>query len=80
MPNSFPPFHADFFVFFILLGIAQGLLLSYFFLRQKETANRYFGLALLVMSILVFDVWLGDRKSTRLNYSHSTLSRMPSSA
>ena len=59
MPKTFPPFHADLFVFFILLGIAQGLFLSYFFLRQKETANRYFGLALLVMSILVFDVWLG---------------------
>lgn len=59
MPNTFPPFYADFFVFFILLGIAQGLFLSYFFLRQKETANRYFGLTLLVMSILVFDVWLG---------------------
>ena len=59
MPNTFPPFYADFFVFFILLGIAQGLFLSYFFLRQKETANRYFGLALLVLSILVFDVWLG---------------------
>ena len=59
MPNTFPPFYADFFVFFILLGIVQGLFLSYFFLRQKETANRYFGLALLVLSILVFDVWLG---------------------
>ncbi|MBK9488931.1 MAG: hypothetical protein IPO07_09125 [Haliscomenobacter sp.] len=59
MPNSFPPFRADLFVLFILLGIAQGLFLSYFFLRQKETANRYFGLTLLVMSILVFDVWLG---------------------
>ncbi|MDX2067963.1 MAG: helix-turn-helix transcriptional regulator [Haliscomenobacter sp.] len=59
MPKTFPPFYADFFVFFILLGIVQGLSLSYFFLRQKETANRYFGLALLVLSILVFDVWLG---------------------
>ena len=59
MPNTFPPFYADFFVFFILLGIAQGLFLSYFFLRQKEMANRYFGLALFILSILVFDVWLG---------------------
>lgn len=59
MPTQFPAFHADFYVFFILLGIAQGLLLSYFFLRQKDVANRYFGLALLVLSILVFDLWLG---------------------
>ena len=59
MPSTFPPFYADFFVFFIFLGIVQGLFLAYFFLRQKETANRYFGLALLVLSILVFDVWLG---------------------
>jgi AraC-like DNA-binding protein len=59
MPNSFPTFHVDFFVLFIFLGIAQGLLLAYFFLRQKDVANRYFGLALLVLSILVFDIWLG---------------------
>lgn len=59
MPTQMPAFHADFYVFFILLGIAQGLLLSYFFLRQKDVANRYFGLALLVLSILIFDVWLG---------------------
>lgn len=59
MPQQMPAFYADFYVLFILLGIAQGLLLSYFFLRQKDIANRYFGLALLVLSILVFDVWLG---------------------
>lgn len=59
MPQQMPTFHADFYVLFILLGIAQGLLLSYFFLRQKDIANRYFGLALLVLTILVFDVWLG---------------------
>lgn len=59
MPQQMPAFHADFYVLFILLGIAQGLLLAYFFLRQKDIANRYFGLALLVLSILVFDVWLG---------------------
>lgn len=59
MPTEFPRFHADFYVLFILLGIAQGLLLAYFFLRQKEEANRYFGLALFVLSILIFDVWLG---------------------
>lgn len=59
MPQQMPAFYADFYVLFILLGIAQGFLLSYFFLRQKDIANRYFGLALLVLSILVFDVWLG---------------------
>jgi len=59
MPQQMPAFFADFYVLFILLGIAQGLLLAYFFLRQKDVANRYFGLALLVLSILVFDVWLG---------------------
>lgn len=59
MPQQMPAFHADFYVLFILLGIGQGLLLAYFFLRQKDIANRYFGLALLVLSILVFDVWLG---------------------
>ena len=34
----------------------------------------------LVMSVLLGVVSLGDRKSTRLNSSHSELSRMPSSA
>ena len=29
---------------------------------------------------LVFDIGRGDRKSTRLNSSHSSISRMPSSA
>ena len=29
---------------------------------------------------LLFEAWLGDRKSTRLNSSHLAVSRMPSSA
>ena len=35
---------------------------------------------LLVMPITPAEIMVRDRKSTRLNSSHSTLSRMPSSA
>ena len=31
-------------------------------------------------SVFTFTMWYGDRKSTRLNSSHSGQSRMPSSA
>ena len=33
-----------------------------------------------VITFLILTTWLGDRKSTRLNSSHSSVSRMPSSA
>lgn len=58
MPSTFPVFRLDFFVLFIALGIGQGLFLSWFFIRQKQWAHRYYGLAVLAISILLIDVWL----------------------
>ena len=34
----------------------------------------------IIIMILCILAWIGDRKSTRLNSSHSSVSRMPSSA
>ena len=52
-----------------LLSVALGaLLLSAILLLRAATENSFFGPS------------RGDRKSTRLNSSHATLSRMPSSA
>jgi AraC-like DNA-binding protein len=58
MPTTFPAFRLDFFVLFIALGIGQGLFLSWFFIRQKQWAHRYYGLAVLVLAILLIDIWL----------------------
>ena len=57
----------------ILGGIAGGLFGDYLREDFKENLNLIFGLASMVMGIR-------DRKSTRLNSSHSGESRMPSSA
>ena len=45
---------------------------------RHALAGRIFVVAMLIMGSLA--AYLADRKSTRLNSSHSTLSRMPSSA
>ena len=49
--------------------------------RVDQTQKNRLGLSLLLYSGLVYiNTRVLDRKSTRLNSSHSTLSRMPSSA
>ncbi len=60
MPDLQP--HIDLFAIFILLGIIQGGFLVYFFLtpgKGKPFPNRFLGLALLSMTLLMSDVWLG---------------------
>ena len=45
---------------------------------HREPTPQGGGIAVIVATLLA--AWLGDRKSTRLNSSHLTQSRMPSSA
>lgn len=62
MPDSFPPIRIDFFALVILLGIVQGFFLAYFFLsnsRGSNYPNRFLGLALLSLSLIILDIWLG---------------------
>ncbi len=62
MPESFPPIRIDLFALIILLGVVQGLFLAYFFLRNSTGTrfpNRFLGLALLSLSLIILDIWLG---------------------
>ena len=72
---------------FLALSFALGLLARRgrtMNLEQWTVGGRGFG-ALFVFLLMAGEIYttftfLGDRKSTRLNSSHATLSRMPSSA
>lgn len=49
------------FAFIILLGVIQGLILSYFFLNKKNRLNQpnvFLGLLMLVFSLITFDIFL----------------------
>ncbi len=51
----------DFFAFLILLGVIQGLILSYFFLNRKNRiyqANIFIGLLMLAFSLISLDIFL----------------------
>lgn len=53
--------HIDFFAFFILLGVIQGLILAYFFLNKKNRqykANIFIGLLMLAFSLISLDIFL----------------------
>jgi AraC-like DNA-binding protein len=55
--------HVGFFDAFIFLGIFQGFLLSWFFIknaRNKSKANLYQGLLLLSLSLAIFEEWLNN--------------------
>ena len=74
---------------YVLLDIFLTAFLIYQFfimIRGRRAAHAFAGLSVLVL-LYVFALYLNlellrtlDRKSTRLNSSHSDLSRMPSSA
>lgn len=52
----------DIFAILILLGVIQGIVLSFFFLSKKNRSilsNKIFGLALIVLSAMCFEVFLG---------------------
>lgn len=56
------PIRIDLFAIVMLLGIVQGLFLSYFFLSRgtgDRLPNRFLGALLLVLSIIIADIWLG---------------------
>jgi AraC-like DNA-binding protein len=62
MPESFPLVRIDFFALLILLGVVQGFFLAYFFLKNSRGSNypnRFLGLALLSISLIIADIWLG---------------------
>ena len=55
--------HVGFFDAFIFLGVFQGLLLSWFFIKSVENtrkANLYQGLLLLFLSLAIFEEWLNN--------------------
>jgi len=55
--------HIGFFDAFIFLGVFQGLLLSWFFIKNGEKerrANLYMGLLLLFLSLGIFEEWLNN--------------------
>jgi len=55
--------HVGFFNAFIFLGIFQGLLLSWFFIKNIQNnrkANLYQGLLLLSLSLAIFEEWLNN--------------------
>ncbi len=55
--------HVGFFNAFIFLGIFQGLLLSWFFIKNRDNsrkANLYQGLLLLSLSLAIFEEWLNN--------------------
>ena len=47
---------------------------------EASTAKSLFGSALYLFPVIINLIYLRDRKSTRLNSSHTRPSRMPSSA
>ena len=51
---------------------------NYFFMTALQIISSAFGV--LIYPYLIYRDWETDRKSTRLNSSHITRSRMPSSA
>lgn len=62
MFEAVPPARIDLFAIVILLGIAQGFFLAYFFLSNSKGSNypnRFLGLALLSISLVILDIWLG---------------------
>ncbi len=55
--------HIGIFDVFIFLGVFQGLLLSWFFIKNvqnKRKANLYQGLLLLSLSFIIFEEWLNN--------------------
>jgi AraC-like DNA-binding protein len=55
--------HVGIFDVFIFLGVFQGLLLSWFFIkngRNNRKANQYQGLFLLTLSLAIFEEWLNN--------------------
>lgn len=57
-----PPIRMDLFSIVILLGIVQGILLSYFFISNSKgnrLPNLLLGILLLGLSLIITDVWLG---------------------
>ncbi len=53
--------HIDFFAFLIILGVIQGMILSYFFLNKKNRVfqpNIFVGLLMLSFSLISFDIFL----------------------
>ena len=69
--------------FFILAAIQLGLLIGLFHYHRSRNLVRpspYWMGSLIANISALFVFGLGDRKSTRLNSSHSQQSRMPSSA
>jgi AraC-like DNA-binding protein len=60
MPAVLPP-RSDLFAFLIFIGMVQGVVLAYFFLRHSrgtQAPNRYLGALMLGMTVLMTDVWL----------------------
>lgn len=60
MPAALPP-RSDLFAFLIFIGMVQGLVLAYFFLKNSrgtQFSNRYLGGLMLGMTLLMTDVWL----------------------
>jgi len=64
--------HHDIFSFIILLGVIQGVFLSFFFLWRKtdnQQSTVFLGLILLFFALLNFDFWSGYTLTT-LRYPH----------
>jgi AraC-like DNA-binding protein len=64
--------HHDIFSFVILLGVIQGVFLSFFFLWRKsgnQRSNVFLGFILLFFALLNFDFWSGYTLTT-LRYPH----------
>lgn len=60
MPAALPP-RSDLFAFLIFIGMVQGVVLAYFFLKHSrgtQAPNRYLGGLMLGMTLLMIDVWL----------------------
>ena len=65
------------------LGIVLVAAIAWIFHGQKLDFWAFIGMGLIVSGVAVlkpYRDWETDRKSTRLNFSHSAKSRMPSSA
>ena len=64
----------------IMIGFATLIIACFWALRTREPYLLDFCIVYTLFTVLLSVVVLKDRKSTRLNSSHRSLSRMPSSA
>ena len=58
----------------------SGRVRAYFPLKEELSATQWIGGVIIISPMYGLEICSGDRKSTRLNSSHSGQSRMPSSA